>query len=253
MKQEKINKWRETHQTPPMKHGSQASGDSFLQGVKDCVPTLLSYWSIGFAAGVVGKTAGLSIAEIALMSLLIYAGSAQFIFAGMIAANGSAAAILLTIFIVNLRHLLLSAALSPYFRHLSPLKNMFIGSLLTDETFGVAMNHLTQKNPIGEKWMFGLNIAAYLNWMIATLLGAVLGQWITNPEKFGLDFALTAMFIGLLVLQIASRQKIAKDMAVALSAVVFVVGASFVTSGSAAVIAATVIAAAIGMVLEKWK
>ncbi|MGG1314137.1 AzlC family ABC transporter permease [Cohnella laeviribosi] len=239
--------------TPQLKHEAQESADRFLQGIKDCVPTLLSYLSIGFAAGVVGNTAGLSIAEIALMSVLIYAGSAQFIFAGMIAANGSAAAIILTIFIVNLRHLLLSAALSPYFRRLSLLKNMLIGSLLTDETFGVAMNHASQKKPIGEKWMFGLNIAAYLNWIIATLLGAIFGQWITNPENFGLDFALTAMFIGLLVLQIANRKRIAKDIAVALSAVVFVVGASFVTSGSAAVIAATVIAATIGMVMEKWK
>jgi 4-azaleucine resistance transporter AzlC len=244
---------RETQAPPDIKHEAQASGESFLQGVKDCVPTLLSYLSIGFAVGVVGKTAGLSIAEIAFMSLLIYAGSAQFIFAGMVTANGSAAAIILTIFIVNLRHLLLSAALSPYFRHLSPLRNMWIGSLLTDETFGVAMNHITQKSAISEKWMVGLNLAAYLNWLIATLLGAVLGQWITNPEKYGLDFALTAMFIGLLVLQIASRKKIAKDIVVALSAAVVVVGASFVISGSAAVIVATIVAATIGMVMEKWK
>ena len=61
-------------------------------------------------------------AEIALLSLILYAGSAQFIAAGMLASNGSAAAIIFTIFFVNLRHLLLSAAVSPYFRHLTPLK-----------------------------------------------------------------------------------------------------------------------------------
>lgn len=63
--------------------------DSFLKGVKDCIPTLLGYLSIGLAAGVVQKTAGLSIAEIALISLMLYAGSAQFIAAGMIAVSSS--------------------------------------------------------------------------------------------------------------------------------------------------------------------
>ncbi|MGF7047812.1 putative branched-subunit amino acid permease [Paenibacillus sp. DS2015] len=93
--------------------------DSFLQGVKDCVPTLLGYLSIGFAAGVVGNTSGLSIAEIALMSALLYAGSGQFIAAGMIAASSSVSAIIFTIFFINLRHLLLSAALAPQFKRLS--------------------------------------------------------------------------------------------------------------------------------------
>ncbi len=72
--------------------------DTFIQGVKDCIPTLLGYLSIGFAAGVVEKTAGLSLAEIALLSLLLYAGSAQFIFAGMITASYSVTAMIFTIF-----------------------------------------------------------------------------------------------------------------------------------------------------------
>ncbi|WP_308639889.1 AzlC family ABC transporter permease [Paenibacillus silvisoli] len=233
--------------------GVEINEESFLQGVKDCIPTLLGYLSIGFAAGVVEKTAGLSITEITLMSVLIYAGSAQFIIAGMIAAHGSAAAIVFTVFFVNLRHLLLSAALSPYFRHLTPLKNVLVGSLLTDETFGVAINQTANKQSISEKWMHGLNITAYLNWIAANIAGAFLGQWITNPEKFGLDFALPAMFIGLLVLLIVSRSKIAVDIIVAIAAVLIAVGVSFVSSASIGVIVATIVAAAIGMAVEKWK
>lgn len=150
----------------------------------------------------------------------------------MIAANGTAAAIILTIFFVNLRHLLLSAALSPYFRHLAPLKNILIGSLLSDETFGVAMNQTANKKFISEKWMYGLNITPYLNWIVANIAGAFFGQWITNPERFGLDYALPAMFIGLLALLVASRRKIAVDLVVAISAVVIVVGVTLVSSGS---------------------
>ncbi|MFD0713286.1 AzlC family ABC transporter permease [Paenibacillus sp. GCM10027626] len=234
-------------------HSERSSEDSFLQGVKDCIPTLLGYLSIGFAAGVVGNTAGLSVLEITLMSILIYAGSAQFIVAGMIATGGSAAAIVFTVFIVNLRHLLLSAALSPYFRHLAPLKTMLIGTLLTDETFGVAINQPPDKKQISEKWMHGLNITAYVNWILATMAGAFLGRWIASPEKFGLDFALPAMLIGLLVLQIVNRKKIWIDLAVALCAAAIVAGASYFLSSSMAVIAATVIAATIGMLVGKWK
>ncbi|WP_156775929.1 AzlC family ABC transporter permease [Peribacillus muralis] len=224
-----------------------------MKGVKDCVPTLLGYLSIGLAAGVVQKTAGLSIAEIALMSLILYAGSAQFIAAGMIAASSSPTAIIITILFVNMRHLLLSAALSPYFRHLSPLRNILVGSLLTDETFGVAINQTAKKNQINETWMHGLNVTAYLNWFLANIAGALLAQWISDPEKFGLEFALPAMFIGILVLSIIGRGKIKRDVAVAVIAVVIAVASSFVLSSSMGIIVATIIASTIGMVVEKWR
>src|SRR5690625_334878 len=176
-----------------------AAQDLFWDGVRACVPTLLGYLSIGFAAGVVGKTAGLSMLEIALMSLLIYAGSAQFIATGMIAAAVSPITIIVTIFFVNLRHLLLSAALAPYFRHLSPLRNMFIGSLLTDETFGVAMNETVNKTSLGEKWMHGLNITAYLNWLFATLVVEFLVQWFNIIINFGIYYVLSSISFGILV------------------------------------------------------
>ncbi|MEN1936555.1 AzlC family ABC transporter permease [Paenibacillus sp. 102] len=234
-------------------NSSQRDEESFIKGVKDCVPTLLGYLSIGIAAGVIQKTAGLSITEITLISLILYAGSAQFIAAGMIAASSSLTAIIITIFFVNLRHILLSAALAPYFRHLSPLRNMLVGSLLTDETFGVAISEAAKKKQISEKWMHGLNITAYLNWLIANLAGAFLAQWISNPEKFGLEFALPAMFIGILILTMLGRSKIKLDIVVAIIAVVIAVGSSFMLSSSMGVIVATIIASTIGMVVEKWK
>ncbi|ELK39759.1 branched-chain amino acid ABC transporter permease [Brevibacillus agri] len=224
-----------------------------MQGVKDCIPTLLGYLSIGFAAGVLEKTAGLSIMEIALMSILLYAGSAQFIAAGMIAAGSSAMGIIITILFVNLRHILLSAALSPYFRHLTAFRNMLVGSLLTDETFGVAINEAAKRKQIDEKWMHGLNVTAYLNWIAANLAGAYFGQWIANPEQLGLDFALPAMFIGLLVLAMMSRKQIRLDIVVAISAVVIAVGVSVLYPGNLGVIVATLCASTIGMVIERWK
>lgn len=232
---------------------NQQIQDSFWQGVKDCVPTLLGYWSIGVAAGVVEQTAGLSLAEISLLSLLLYAGSAQFIAAGMIASGSTAAGIIITILFVNLRHLLLSAALSPYFRHLTPFRNMLIGTLLTDETFGVAIGKASQQTALSEKWMHGLNITAHLNWFIANLMGAVFSQWVSNPEQLGLDFALAAMFIGLLVLSMAGRKQTGRDVAVAAAAAVIAVISVILMPGSLGIIIATVAASAIGLVIEKWK
>lgn len=246
----------------PSQPGSSQSSDStsmpegsdtFLQGVKDCLPTLLGYLSIGFAAGVVEKTAGLTLAEIAMISIILYAGSAQFIAAGMIAAGSSSPAIVVTILLVNLRHLLLSAALSPYFRHLTPLRNLLIGSLLTDETFGVAIQKSASRKRISERWMHGLNITAYLNWFLANLAGAFFGQWIASPEQWGLDFALPAMFIGLLVLTMMGRRKYLLDITVGLIAMAVAVLVSILWSPSMGVIAAAIIASTIGLVIERWK
>ncbi|MCP3772346.1 AzlC family ABC transporter permease [Paenibacillus sp. MZ04-78.2] len=233
--------------------GSTGNEESFLQGVKDCLPTVLGYLSIGFAAGVVEKTAGVSLAEIALMSLLLYAGSAQFIAAGMLAAGSPATAIIFTVFFVNLRHLLMSAALAPYFRHLPAWRNAGIGSLLTDETFGVAASRLTGKSKGSEKWMFGLNLTAYLNWLVANMAGGIFGQWIPDPEKFGLDYALPAMFIGLFMLQLMGRSKVGVDLLVACCAVVTAIAGSVFISGSAGVLIAILFAASIGVWIEKWK
>lgn len=227
--------------------------EGFWQGVKECVPTLLGYLSIGFAAGVVEKTAGLSIVEIALISLLLYAGSGQFIAAGMIAAAHPVSAIVFTIFFVNSRHLLMSAALSPYFQKQTMRQNIMIGALLTDETFGVAITNALNKKQLNFKWMLGLNIAAYLNWAIANIAGGLLGQWISDPEKYGLDFALPAMFIGLIILQLMSQKTYFLNIMVGLSAIGIIILSSFLFPGSAGVILATIIASTIGMVIEKWR
>ncbi|MDQ0176660.1 AzlC family ABC transporter permease [Bacillus chungangensis] len=232
--------------------GSLQEENQLLQGVKDCVPTLLGYLSIGFAAGVVQNTAGLSILEIAMMSLFLYAGSAQFIAAGMFASGAPVLSIILTIFIVNLRHFLLSAALAPHFRRFPTWQNMINGFLLTDETFGVASNHLASGKQATYSWLLGLNVTAYLNWLVANLAGAYFGNWITNPEAFGLDFALPAMFVGLLVLQMAVRSKLAINLFVAGCAILFTIGASFLLPKGIDILFACILAATLGTVMKKW-
>ncbi|KFN04157.1 branched-chain amino acid ABC transporter permease [Bacillus clarus] len=230
------------------------SNETFRQGVKDCLPTVLGYLSIGIATGVIAKTAGFSLIEIAFMSTLIYAGSAQFILAGMYAAGAPVSAIIFTVFVVNLRHLLMSAALAPYLMKIPFLKNMIIGSQITDETFGVAVQHAAKTGYLSERWMLGLHVTAYVNWIIATIMGGLFGEWIPDPHVYGMDYALPAMFIGLFVLQlISSKPKLAIHLSVAIAAVIIAYGVHFLMPASIAVIIATLVAATIGAVIETWK
>lgn len=115
------------------------------------------------------------------------------------------------------------------------------------------MNEVAAGRKLGYKWMLGLNITAYLNWLIASFAGGLLGQWIPDPEVLGLDFALPAMFIGLLVLQMTSRRQLRTDLLVALSAVVIVIALSYVVSGSVGIIIAAVLASLVGVMIDKWK
>lgn len=177
---------------------------TFKDGVYACIPTLLGYIGIGIAAGVVGKSAHLSVLEITLLAVIIYAGASQFIVSGLMLVATPISAIIFTVFLVNSRHFLMSMATAPTFRKYSILHNIGIGSLLTDESFAVAMNAIANKEPINAAWMHGLNLTAYITWVLSCFIGALIGEWLPDPTKFGLDYALVAMFIGLLYLQLIS-------------------------------------------------
>ncbi|MFB1097576.1 AzlC family ABC transporter permease [Terribacillus sp. JSM ZJ617] len=234
--------------------GAEENNDiTFRQGVRDCVPTLLGYISIGIAAGVVGIAAGLSALEVVLLAVLVYAGSAQFIFAALVLDGSPAAAVILTTFIVNLRHFLMSATLAPHFTQYSVWQNIGFGVLLTDETFGVASSKVQQKRKMTASWMNGLNVTAYICWIISCAFGALFGNWIADPKAFGLDFALTSMFIALLVLQLDAIEstKLKHYIRLILCIVILMIGFSFFVSSHMAVLLATILGATIGVVTEK--
>ena len=227
--------------------------NSFVQGMKDCVPTLFGYLSIGFSFGIVGAVSGLSMLEIGLISLLIYAGSAQFILCALLLTNTPPAAIIFTIFVVNLRHLLMSLTVAPHFTRYSLLRNIGFGTLLTDETFGVAVTEAIKNKKLYGRWMDGLNVTAYLSWFFACIAGAYLGRWIPNAEQWGLDFALVAMFVALLVLQLSNVENtklIHYLKLIVIMLITMYILLQFV-SVHMAVLIATVIVATIGVLTEK--
>lgn len=225
---------------------------AYRQGIKDCVPTLIGYMSIGIAAGVIGVTSHFSVLEVFLLSLIVYAGSAQFIICALFLAESNIATIVITTFIVNVRHVLLSLTIAPFFAKHSLLKRIFIGGLLTDESFGVAVYKAHTDKKLNFYWMSSLNVTAYLCWVFACTVGAVLANWIDDPKKLGLDFALTAMFSALLMLTLKTVPRQLKKIHYGL----IVYGAiampvlSLFMDASLAVLVATVSGALLGGALE---
>ena len=207
---------------------------------------MLGYLGIGFAAGVVERAAGLSYAEIALLSMVLYAGSAQFVVTSMLSL-AAAPAIVFTVFLLNVRHLLLSAALAPRLAGVPAWKNALLGLQLTDETFVVA----AAQARLSPAWMAGLNVAAWSSWALANLAGAALSS--LAPDTRALAFALPCMFAGLLVLQAHAAPRLRIACAVALIAAATAVLLHALSAGPAAIIVATALAATAGLAIERWK
>ncbi len=234
-------------------NGRRPSRDEFFSGVRACLPVVLGYVAIGVAFGVVARSTGLVGAEVALMSAVLYSGTAQFVATGLIGVQAPVFAIVVTVFLVNLRHLLYSAALAPRLRGVSVWQSVLVGAQLTDETFAVAAGRSRGDGPLSAAWTIGLNITAQLTWVLASIAGAVLGQFVPNTEALGLDFALGAMFAALLVLQVMARPRVAVALLVAVLGAVSAVAGAFVMPASWAIILAAVMAASVGVVVETWR
>ncbi|EBE9068003.1 branched-chain amino acid ABC transporter permease, partial [Salmonella enterica] len=165
----------------------------FKSGINDCLPTIFGYWSIGFAAGAIGSISGFSLTDIILLSAFLYAGSAQFLFYSLYASGASIAAILVAVLLVNIRYLLMSSYMARFFSGASITEKFISGMLLTDETFGVAVQKTNKNNEINFWWMLGLNLSAYINWVISNIIGAIFANFIPYSFSQKLGFSLTAM------------------------------------------------------------
>jgi 4-azaleucine resistance transporter AzlC len=227
-----------------------SAGANFRAGVRACLPVVLGYTAIGLTFGVIARTAGLSVAEVSLMSLILYAGSSQFVAASLLGTGASAGAIVVTVFLVNVRHFLYGAALAPRLRELPIWQSALVGVELTDETFAVAAGNLQRERSARASWLFGLNVTAQATWITATTVGALAGSAIPDPRVLGLDFALPAMFAALLVIQVASRPRLRTPVVVGALGAAIAVGGALVMPASWAIIAAGIVAAGAGAALE---
>lgn len=217
-----------------------------LRGVARALPIVLGYIPIGFAYGVLAQKAGLSAFNTLAMSLFVYAGSSQLIAVGMFAINANPLSIIFTTFIVNLRHLLMASAVAPYLNRWRKWELAMFAYELTDETFAIHSVEFPRGQPTQAETL-ALNLAAQFSWVCGSWAGWAAGELITDVKPLALDYALPAMFIALLVMQIRDHTQIV----VAAFTGALAVGLLLAGMSQWHVIAATIAGATLGAVLEQ--
>jgi len=179
----------------------------FWEGVKATFPLVIGAIPFGIIFGALATTSGLTAWAAQGMSLFVFAGSAQFIAAGLIAQGSSLLVIIVTTLIVNLRHVLYAATLAPHTKDLPQRWMLPLGFWLTDESFVVVIKRYLEDDASPYKhWFFlGSAVFMYTNWQLCTLVGIAAGGLIDDPLKWGLDFAMIVTFIGMLVPMVCDR------------------------------------------------
>jgi len=218
---------------------------ALAQALNAALPVWLGYAAVGIPFGVLAAKQGLTPLMIALMSAIVFAGSSQFIAVSMFGAGAGMLSIIITTFFVNLRHVLMSSALALHLKGHSRWLLSLYAYGVTDESFAVNLTRFTQGDWDIRRALF-VNHSANIVWCISTVAGGYVGAVI--PEgALGIDYALTAMFLALLVLQTTTWLMASVALLSGLLAVVL----AGLWPGNWHVIVATIIAATAGVVIQE--
>ena len=220
-------------------------GKQFWAGVRAEIPLLIGGFPFGLIYGALALNAGLSKAAAQAMSFTVFAGSAQFIAAQLVHENTPGFVIVLTIAVVNLRHMLYSASLAPYLAALSLRWKVLLSYLLTDEAYAPTILHYEKEGitPHAHWFLLGAGAILWADWQLGTALGIFLGAAI--PESGLLDFALPLTFIAMVVPVLRDRPAIAAALSAGAVALV-----AFSLPYQLGLILAALVGIVVGTVLE---
>lgn len=210
-------------------------------------PIMIGLFPIGVTFGLLGYQQGMSFFTVVGFSFFVYAGSSQFAVLGLLADGiNSPLQIFLTTWLVNLRHVVLSLAYLPNTKKWSLGEKARFFPLLTDETFAV-LSMSSLKKEAKPSWL--ITAIVFMNWWISTGVGYLFGRLFPDPKLLGLDFALCAMFLGIIVLYIKKVEHLITLAAAIALTLLFYFPLNF---GKSSIIFAAVCASFIGAVSE-WK
>src|SRR5215207_5388925 len=220
----------------------------FWAGVRSEIPLLIGGFPFGLIYGALALNAGLSKAAAQVMSSTVFAGSAQFITAQLVHEHTPGFVIVLTIAVVNLRHMLYSASLAPYLAALPVRWKMLLSYLLTDEAYAPTILQYKKEGitPQAHWFLLGAGGVLWADWQLTTALGIFLGAAI--PESWPLDFALPLTFIAMVVPVLRDRPAIAAALSAGVVALV-----AFSLPYQLGLILAALVGIVIGTVLEGKK
>lgn len=170
-----------------------------MAGVIDLLPILLGVIPFGLIYGIAAINAGIPPLQAMLMSSIVFSGSAQFAGTQLISNGGLAPVVILTIWIVNLRHVMYSATIAPHLKNLSARWKYFLSYLLTDEAFAMTITRFNAKPDMPNKgwYLFGAGFILWFTWQIATAIGIFAGGQV--PSTWSLDFTIALTFLALSV------------------------------------------------------
>jgi len=200
-------------------------------------PVLTTVLVVGIPFGIVARQSGLSPIEIMAMSLFVFAGASQFAMVQLFKDGAGWPVVVATVLLINLRHMLMAAALRPYFAGVSVARRLAAAYFLTDEAFAMGIGWF-RRGRTELAYYATFAVALYLLWNTATVIGMLLGPSIGEPRRFGVDFAITATFIAIVVLGVRRRSDAVVGIAAALLASVLAyLGASVVAVVTAGALA----------------
>jgi predicted branched-subunit amino acid permease len=198
--------------------------DAFLRGVRAVAPATIATGTWGLVTGVAMVKVGLSTIEAIGMSLLVFAGSAQLAALPLIAADAPVWVILLTATVVNLRFVIISAGVQPYFRHFPLGRRLMLGYLTTDIGFALFISRFARQPDVErgsteQVWFFlGMAAGNWVAWQGLSILGIVLATQV--PGAWGLEFAAILALIALTIPMINGKPALVGAATAGLVAVV---------------------------------
>ncbi|WP_051557852.1 AzlC family ABC transporter permease [Oceanobacillus picturae] len=179
------------------------------KGIAAGFPIMLGYLPIAITYGVLAKQAGMSLTELTLMSVMVFAGASQFMGVNMIAVGAGALEIMIATFVLNFRHFVMSLSFMNRMRGIGLRWKLPLSLGLTDETFAVSALHPDEAKEEKGPWFYlALILTAYFSWIAGSFLGGVLGEVIPEQLSQSMGIALYAMFIGLLVPSVKKEWKL---------------------------------------------
>jgi 4-azaleucine resistance transporter AzlC len=170
----------------------------FADGLKTISPIIVAAMPIGLVFGAVAAAKGLSPLEVVLMSAMVFAGGSQFVAMDIWTHPASWTALGFAALLVNVRHVLMGASLARKMDAFSPWQKYFGVLVMADENWAMAEAR-ARKAALTPAFFAGLSVLFYVNWIICSLAGALLGAFLGDPAVIGLDFAFPAVFIVLVM------------------------------------------------------
>jgi 4-azaleucine resistance transporter AzlC len=168
------------------------------RGIRDVAPLLLGVAPFGLVAGVAAINAGLTLEQALGMSVIVFAGASQLAALELIGRDAPLSVVVATAVVINLRMLMYSASIAPYFRSLRARSRSVAAYLLTDQAYALSVSAYRSEDAIDRlAYYLGAAATLWVVWQVATVAGALLQAGV--PDALGLEFAVPLVFLALLV------------------------------------------------------